>query len=72
MDYKDYPFWYSALDIGWSFTQRFGIKTKGLRRAQAAMGNNNTDNTMLRLTAVLTIPSSNTKSRLTLKGTTPL
>ena len=64
MDYKDYPFWYSALDISGSFNQRFGIKTESIRSAQAAMGNSNTDNSLLRLNIVLAVSPSNSKSGL--------
>jgi len=64
MDFEDYPFWYSALDIGWSFTQRFGIKTESIRGAQATMGDSNTNNSLLRLNIIFAVSPSSSKSRL--------
>ena len=71
MDYKDYPFQYSALDISWNFAQRPGIKTESIRETQATMGNSNTDNSLLRLNIVLAVSPPNSKSGLFPKGASP-
>ena len=71
MDYKDYPFWYSALDISWSFTKRFGIKAESIRGTQGTMGDNNTDNSLLRLNILPDVSSPNSKSKLASKGILP-
>ena len=71
MDSKDCLVWHSPLDTGWSYVTRPGIQAEGIRGTQATMGSSNTDNSLLRFAIVFTIPPSNPKSRLILRGTTP-
>jgi hypothetical protein len=62
MDFEDCPVWYSSLDIGWIFAPRLSIQAEGIRRSQGAMGDNNTNNSLLRLYTVLAVSPPNSKS----------